>query len=116
MNQSDFEADLRRHGYQVFYGGLKADHVNTDHSHDWETRVMVIGGEITIRRQGKSETFRTGDSCAVAGCEVHRTRRRFCPRRAFRSLHPPLKNKSATVFDPGVRRAQPALGRVARPA
>ena len=27
MNQSEFEADLRREGYQVFYGGLSADHV-----------------------------------------------------------------------------------------
>ena len=34
MNQSDFEADLRREGYQIFYGGLKADEVNTEHSHD----------------------------------------------------------------------------------
>jgi quercetin dioxygenase-like cupin family protein len=71
MNQSDFEADLRRQGYQVFYGGLRADHVNTDHSHDWDARIMVIGGEITLRRKGKSETFRAGDSCAVAAGEVH---------------------------------------------
>jgi hypothetical protein len=53
MNQSDFEADLWREGYQVFYGGLKADEVNTEHSHDWHARVMVIGGEITITRGGK---------------------------------------------------------------
>jgi quercetin dioxygenase-like cupin family protein len=52
MNQSDFEADLRREGYQVFYGGLKAGEVNTEHSHDWHARVMVIGGEITITRGG----------------------------------------------------------------
>ena len=24
MNQSEFEADLQRQGYQVFYGGLQA--------------------------------------------------------------------------------------------
>ena len=62
MNQSDFEADLRREGYQVFYGGLKAGEVNTEHSHDWDARVMVIGGEITITRGGKAEMFRVGDS------------------------------------------------------
>jgi hypothetical protein len=33
MNQSEFEADLRREGYQVFYGGLQAGTVNPDHSH-----------------------------------------------------------------------------------
>ena len=24
MNQSEFEADLKREGYEVFYGGLRA--------------------------------------------------------------------------------------------
>jgi quercetin dioxygenase-like cupin family protein len=71
MNQSEFEADLRRQGYQVFYGGLQAGVVNPDHTHDWDARVMVIGGEITLTRSGKVETFRVGDSCAVAAGEVH---------------------------------------------
>lgn len=71
MNQSDFEADLVREGYQVFYGGLKANEVNAEHSHEWHARIMVIGGEITITRGGKAETFRSGDSCAVAAGEMH---------------------------------------------
>jgi quercetin dioxygenase-like cupin family protein len=71
MNQSEFEADLRREGYQVFYGGLQAGAVNPDHSHDWDARVMAIGGEITLTRGRKAETFRAGDSCVVAAGEVH---------------------------------------------
>jgi quercetin dioxygenase-like cupin family protein len=71
MNQSEFEADLRREGYQIFYGGLKAGDVNPDHTHDWDARVMVIGGEITLARGGNSQTFRVGDSCAVAAGEMH---------------------------------------------
>ena len=71
MNQSEFEADLRRQGYQVFYGGLQAGTVNPDHAHDWDARVMVIGGEITLTRGGKTETFRAGDSCTVSAGEVH---------------------------------------------
>src|SRR6516164_1375691 len=74
MNQSEFEADLQRQGYQVFYGGLQAGMVNPDHSHDWDARVMVIGGEITLTRGGQAETFRVGDSCAVAAGEVHAER------------------------------------------
>jgi quercetin dioxygenase-like cupin family protein len=74
MNQSDFEADLRRQGYQVFYGGLRPGEVNVDHTHDWDARVMVLGGEITLTRAGKAETFRVGDSCAVAAGEVHAER------------------------------------------
>ena len=71
MNQSDFEADLRREGYQVVYGGMKAGEVNPDHAHDWDARVMVIGGAITVTRAGKAQTFHAGDSCAVAAGEVH---------------------------------------------
>ena len=56
MNQSEFETDLRRQGYQVFYGGLQAGMVNPDHAHDWDARVMVIGGEITLTRGGRAET------------------------------------------------------------
>jgi quercetin dioxygenase-like cupin family protein len=71
MNQKDFEADLRREGYQIFYGGMGAGAVNADHTHDWDARVMVIGGEITMTRGGKAQTFQAGDSCAVAAGEVH---------------------------------------------
>jgi len=69
MNQSEFEADLVREGYKVSYGGLRADTVNPEHAHDFDARVMVMAGEITITRDGKAETFRAGDSCAVpTGC------------------------------------------------
>jgi quercetin dioxygenase-like cupin family protein len=71
MNQSEFEADLLREGYKVYYGGTRANEINTEHSHDWHARVMVIGGEITITRNGKPETFRVGDSCSVAAGELH---------------------------------------------
>jgi len=71
MKQSEFETDLRRQGYQVFYGGLQAGMVNPEHTHELDARVMVIGGEITLTRGGKTETFRVGDSCAVAAGEVH---------------------------------------------
>ena len=71
MNQSEFEADLKREGYEVFYGGMQAGHSNPDHSHPWQARVMVIGGEITITRNGKAETFGVGDSCGVSSGELH---------------------------------------------
>ena len=71
MNQSEFEADLRCEGYQVYYGGLRANEVNAEHGHDWNARVMVIGGEITITRDGKDDVFRVGDSCMVPANYPH---------------------------------------------
>ena len=39
MNQSEFEAGLSREGYQVFYGGLRANETNPEHGHNWDARV-----------------------------------------------------------------------------
>ncbi len=71
MNREEFEADLLREGYQVLYSGMRANEVLPEHGHDWDARVMVIGGEITITRDGKAETFRSGDSCAVPANYPH---------------------------------------------
>jgi quercetin dioxygenase-like cupin family protein len=71
MNQTEFEADLRREGYPVFFGGIKAGTTNEAHAHDFDARIMVLGGEITIARNGKAETFRVGDSCKVVAGELH---------------------------------------------
>ena len=46
MNQSEFEAELRRDGYQVVYNGFAPDTVNAEHSHDWDARLMLLS-EIT---------------------------------------------------------------------
>lgn len=71
MDPIAFEADLRRQGYEVFYGGMPPGTVNTGHAHEWDARVMVIGGEITVTHGGRAQTFRAGDSCAVVAGEVH---------------------------------------------
>ena len=71
MNRSDFEADLLREGYQIYYGGQRAIEATPEHGHDWDARVMVIAGEITITRDGKADTFREGDSCAVPANYPH---------------------------------------------
>ena len=71
MNREEFEADLLREGYRVFYNGFRANEVLPEHGHEWDARLMVIGGEITITRDGKAETFRVGDSCTVPANYPH---------------------------------------------
>ena len=69
LTREAFESDLRREGFEVVNGGLKAGHTSEPHAHDYDARIMVLGGEITLVRDGKAETFRAGDSCEVpAGC------------------------------------------------
>ena len=56
---------LRREGFEVIHGGQKADFVEEMHAHDFDARIMVLGGEITIGRDGKIETFKAGDCCEI---------------------------------------------------
>lgn len=71
MNQSEFEADLLREGYQVVYSGFQPNQTNPEHVHSWDARLMVVGGEITVTRDGKAETFHAGDVCMVAANYPH---------------------------------------------
>ena len=69
LTREAFEADLRREGFEVVNGGQAPNHTNDSHAHDFDARLMILGGEITLIRDGKPETFRAGDSCDVpAGC------------------------------------------------
>ncbi len=69
MNQAQFEADLRRDGYRVVNTSVKPNLVVPNHCHDFDARVYVLGGEITITRDNTPVTFRAGQCCEVpAGC------------------------------------------------
>jgi quercetin dioxygenase-like cupin family protein len=69
LSREAFESDLRREGLEVVHGGQKAGFSEDLHAHDFDVRIMVLGGEITVTRDNKPETFRAGDHCEIpAGC------------------------------------------------
>jgi quercetin dioxygenase-like cupin family protein len=69
LTREAFESDLRREGFEVVHGGQKPGYTGEPHAHDFDARIMVLGGEITLVRDGKAEVFRAGDHCEVpAGC------------------------------------------------
>lgn len=71
LTREAFESDLRREGFEVEHGGQKPGHTGDAHAHDFDIRIMVLGGEITLVRDGRAQMFRAGDCCEVpAGC-VH---------------------------------------------
>jgi quercetin dioxygenase-like cupin family protein len=37
------------------------------HAHGFDVRIMVLSGEITVTRNGGSETFHAGDHCEIPG-------------------------------------------------
>ena len=71
MNIDAFKADLIREGYQPKFSSLPPQQIAPDRAHDFDARVMVLGGEITITRDGKAELFRVGDSCSVPAGTMH---------------------------------------------
>lgn len=70
LTREAFESDLRREGFDITHGGQKACFTEDQHAHDFDVRIMVLGGEITLTRDGKSTTFKPGDCCEIPeGCQ-----------------------------------------------
>jgi hypothetical protein len=59
LTREAFESDLRREGFEVVHGGQKAGYVSEVHAHDFDARIMVLGGEITLIREGRPRSSRS---------------------------------------------------------
>jgi quercetin dioxygenase-like cupin family protein len=70
MNRVEFENELRAHGYQEMADRrMPANETNPEHSHEFDARLLVLEGEMTITSGGEERTYRTGDTFAMtAGC------------------------------------------------
>lgn len=70
LTREGFESDLRREGFEVVHGGQKPCFTEDLHAHDFDARIMVLSGEITVIRDNKATTFQAGDNCEIpAGCQ-----------------------------------------------
>ena len=70
LTREAFESDLRREGFDVVNGGQRPDFAEDMHAHDFDARIMVLAGEITVTCDGKSDVFHAGDHCEIsAGCQ-----------------------------------------------
>jgi mannose-6-phosphate isomerase-like protein (cupin superfamily) len=65
MDRLEFEAELRRDGFSVVNASLKPNLKVANPCHDFDARLFVLGGEITITRDNNPETFRAGQCCEV---------------------------------------------------
>jgi quercetin dioxygenase-like cupin family protein len=70
MNRVEFETALREEGYQeVADRRMEANKTNPEHSHEFDARLFVLEGEITITCEGVERTYHAGDTFAMsAGC------------------------------------------------
>ncbi len=69
MDQAAFETELQREGYQVVVNTMQPDAINPEHAHDFDARLLVVAGEMTIAAEGKSNTYRVGETFSMThGC------------------------------------------------
>jgi quercetin dioxygenase-like cupin family protein len=71
MNRSEFEADLRREGYEVRDGEIKPNVHREAHTHDFDARVFVLDGSITLVFGADRCVYGPGDSCMVPAGTPH---------------------------------------------
>ena len=70
MNRPDFETELRAQGYlEIADRRMGANSTNPEHAHEFDARLLVLEGEMTIACEGEERTYRAGDTFAMtAGC------------------------------------------------
>jgi quercetin dioxygenase-like cupin family protein len=70
MDRVEFETELRAQGYrEIVDRSMDPNATNPEHSHEFDARLLVLEGEMTVTREGEERIYRAGDSFAMtAGC------------------------------------------------
>ncbi len=71
MNRAEFEADVRREGYEIREGEIPPDEHREAHAHSFDARLFVLDGHLTLVRGSDRETFGPGSSCEVPAGTLH---------------------------------------------
>jgi len=70
MDRAAFENELQQQGYaEVMDRRMQAKSLNPEHAHEFDARLLVLEGAMTITAEGEQRTYRAGDTFAMtAGC------------------------------------------------
>jgi quercetin dioxygenase-like cupin family protein len=69
MDRTMFESELQRDGYQVVQNTMQPNAINPEHAHDFDARLMVVAGEMTIVVGDQCNTYQVGDTFSMThGC------------------------------------------------
>ena len=71
MTRAQFEADLLREGYEVREGDIKPNVHREAHAHEFDARLFVLDGSITLVFGKDRVTYGPGDSCSVPAGTSH---------------------------------------------
>ena len=75
MDRTSFENELRAQGYgEVVDRRMEPGTVNPGHEHEFDARLLVLEGAMTIASEGRERTYRAGDMFEMqAGCRHSET-------------------------------------------
>ncbi|MGA8759788.1 MAG: hypothetical protein WB611_26415 [Stellaceae bacterium] len=70
MDRTVFETELRAQGYaEIVDRRMERDALNPEHAHEFDARLLVLEGAMTIAAEGTERTYRAGDTFTMcAGC------------------------------------------------
>jgi mannose-6-phosphate isomerase-like protein (cupin superfamily) len=71
MNRAEFEADVRREGYELREGAIEPNVHRAAHAHEFDARLLVLDGSITLVFGDERCNYRAGDSCTVPAGIMH---------------------------------------------
>ena len=71
MTRADFEAEIRREGYEVREGEIKPHVHREPHAHDFDARLFVLTGVLTMAFGNDRVAYGPGESCNVPAGTVH---------------------------------------------
>ena len=71
MTRAEFEAELRRDGYQISEGEIKPDTHRELHTHGFDARLFVVDGRLTLDFGTERVTYRPGEACSVPAGTRH---------------------------------------------
>jgi quercetin dioxygenase-like cupin family protein len=75
MNRTDFESELDAQGYrEVVDRRMEAGAINPEHAHEFDARLLILEGEMTIVCDGEEHTYRSGDTFAITAGRRHTER------------------------------------------
>jgi uncharacterized cupin superfamily protein len=75
MNRAEFEAALGAQGYrEIVDRRMEGGAFNPEHAHEFEARLLVLEGEMTIFCEGEERTYRAGDTFAMKAGSRHTER------------------------------------------
>ncbi len=75
MDQDLFKQQLRAAGFEEFTTVTREPHGFLDtHTHPFESKALILSGEITLVCQGQERLYRTGDIFHLSHAEPHTER------------------------------------------